>query len=122
MARDASPSDLLSIERAATDYMEAWLAGDPDRIRDHPDLTLRSVSTDAETGHRTVEISGYQEVLEAISARAGSTPSHEYGIRLLDAFSNIAAVEIESGSFVAFLHIGRFDDRWRIFEILSEPL
>jgi hypothetical protein len=45
---EVSPADLASIERAATDYIEAWLEGDGDRMAGslHSEFTKRSLDLD----------------------------------------------------------------------------
>ena len=46
----------------------------------------------------------------------------DYALTVHDAFRNIASVTVNSAGYVDYLHIARFEDRWRIVNVLFEPL
>lgn len=119
-----TPEDLQAIERAATDYIEAWQTGDADRMADclHPDLTKRSLEFDAVKGRWFVEAMTHSEMVEATAAGHGRNMAREYSVTILAAFRNIASAMVQSARYVDYLHIGRFHDRWRIVNVLWEPL
>jgi hypothetical protein len=110
--------DLASIERAATDYIEAWLTGDADRMADclHPDLTKRSI------GGNAVEAMTYRDMVEATRAGRGMTLPRGCQVTIDDAFRTVATVRVHSSAYVDYLHVARFQDRWRIVSVLWEPL
>jgi len=115
--------DLASIERAATDYIEAWLTGDADRMADclHPDLTKRSIDSDAASGRPSVDAMTHRDMVEATRAGRGLKLPRGYEVVVEDAFRNIATARVDSAGYVDFLHIARFEDRWRIVSVLWEP-
>ena len=39
---------------------------------------------------------------------------------ILDIYGNAAAVKIVAGDWIDYLHIGRFDDGWKIVNVLWE--
>jgi Putative lumazine-binding len=121
--QDVTTDDLASIERAATDYIEAWLTGDPNRMADclHADLTKRSIDHDARTGRPSVDAMTHRDMVEATRAGRGTKLPREYQVTIDAAFRNIATVSVDSARYVDFLHIARFDDRWRIVSVLWEP-
>jgi hypothetical protein len=110
--------DLASIERAATDYIEAWLTGDADRMADclHQDLTKRSIDDNA------VDAMTHRDMVEATRAGRGKQLPREYEVTIGDAFRNIATARVDSARYVDYLQIARFADRWRIVNVLWEPL
>lgn len=116
--QEVTADDLASIERAATDYIEAWLTGDADRMADclHPDLTKRSIDGDA------VDAMTHRDMVEATHAGRGLKVPRDYEVTIEDAFRNIATARVESARYVDYLHIARFEDRWRIVNVLWEPL
>ena len=118
MSEDVTADDLASIERAATDYIEAWLTGDADRMADclHPDLTKRSIDDNAVGAMR------HRDMVEATRAGRGTKLARGYEVTIENAFRNIATARVDSARYVDFLHIARFEDRWRIVNVLWEPL
>jgi hypothetical protein len=122
---EVTADDLASIERAATDYIEAWLTGDADRMADclHPDLTKRSTEKDAGSGRVSVDAMTQRDMVEATRAGGGTRSKlpRDYQVTVEDAFRNIATARVDSARYVDFLHIARFEDRWRIVSVLWEP-
>jgi hypothetical protein len=123
-ADEVSDPDLESIERAATDYIEAWLTGDADRMADclHAGLTKRSLDFDAATGNWAVDSIAHRDMVEATANGRGTKLPREYTVTILDVFRNVATAKVDSARYVDYLHIGRFEDRWRIVNVLWEPL
>jgi hypothetical protein len=121
--QEVTANDLASIERAATDYIEAWLTGDADRMADclHPDLTKRSIDNGAISGHASVDAMTHRDMVEATRAGRGMQMPRAYEVTIEDAFRNIATARVDSANYVDFLHIARFKDRWRIVSVLWEP-
>jgi hypothetical protein len=122
--QEVTAADLESIERAATDYIEAWLTGDADRMADclHPDLTKRSIDIDAANGRHSVNAMTHRDMVEATRAGRGTKRRRGYEVTILGAFRNVATAKVDSAAYVDYLHIGRFEDRWRIVNVLWEPL
>ena len=123
-AQEVSSADLDSIEQTARDYIDAWLDGDADRMADclHADLTKRSIDLDSATGRVSVGQMTHREMVEATATGRGTKIAREYTVTVFDAFRNIATAKVDSARYVDYLHIGRFEDRWRIVNVLWEPL
>lgn len=122
--QEVTAADLESIERAATDYIEAWLTGDADRMADclDPDLTKRSIDIDATSGRHSVDAMTHRDMVDATRTARGTKLPRGYEVTILGAFRNVATARVESAGYVDYLHIGRFADRWRIVNVLWEPL
>jgi hypothetical protein len=119
---EVTGEDLESIERAATDYIEAWLTGDADRMADclHPDLTKRSLAFDDPSGGPTVRAVTRADMVDATREGHGTQLPRGYEVTVEGAFRHIATARVDSARYVDFLHIARFDDRWRIVNVLWE--
>ena len=65
--------DRDAILKAARDYIESWLEGDPERMGGclHPDLAKRSVEIDAETQEPVVETMSREDMVSATAAGYG---------------------------------------------------
>ena len=122
--QEVTTTDLASIERAATDYIEAWLTGDADRMADclHPDLTKRSIDIEANSGRHSVDAMTHRDMVDATRTGRGKKLRPGYEVTIQDAFRNVATARVDSGGYVDYLHIARFEDRWRIVSVLWEPL
>jgi hypothetical protein len=117
-------ADLASIEATATDYIEAWLTGDAARMADclHPDLVKRSIDIDPASGRHAVETVTQADMVTATQAGRGRKLPRGYDVTILAAFDNNATVRVTSAAYVDYLHIGRFEERWRIVNVLWERL
>lgn len=121
-AEEVSTADLESIERAATDYIESWLTGDADRMADclHTELVKRAV--DIGPGGSSIETMTRDDMVRATAAGRGTKLARDYEVVVMDAFRNIASATVNSAGYVDYVQIGRFPDRWRIINVLWEPL
>lgn len=122
-AEEVSPADLESIERAARDYIESWLTGDADRMADclHPELIKRAIRIDSDSTFSVYSMT-HGDMVEATAEGHGKDMSRAYDVVVLDAFRNVATAKVDSALYVDYLQIGRFPDRWRIVNVLYEPL
>jgi hypothetical protein len=116
--------DAASIERTATDYIEAWLTGDVARMAAclHPDLVKRSIDVDPASGRYSVHTMTQGDMLAATRAGRGTRLPRGYEVAILDVAGNVATARVRSAAYVDYLHIARFEDRWRIVNILWKPL
>jgi hypothetical protein len=123
-AEGVSPVDLESIERAARDYIESWLTGDADRMADclHTELVKRALDFDAVTGGISIDTMTHADMVAATAVGHGREMPRDYEVTVVDAFRNVATATVDSARFVDYLQIGRFADRWRIVNVLWEPL
>lgn len=119
-----SAADSAAIRSAALDYIEGWYSGNAQRMERavHPDLAKRIMNTD-QRGRRVL---GHQSAMTLVlNTRGGGgkeTPVAEQrtDVRILDIFGNAASVRIDADSWVDYLHIARWNDRWVIVNVLWE--
>jgi hypothetical protein len=110
----ASEQDHAAIVAAATDYIEGWLTGDPERMARalHPDLVKREVQPDATVGNFSRD-----QMVEFTTAGYGRELAQDFTIDVLDVYRDIAAVRVTS-VYVDYLHVARFGDEWRLLNVL----
>ena len=119
-----SAADSAAIRAPALDYIEGWYAGNAERMERalHPDLAKRIMNTD-QRGRRVL---GHQSAMTLVlNTRGGGgkdTPvaQQRKDVRILDIFGNTASVRIDADSWVDYLHVARWNDRWVIVNVLWE--
>ena len=121
--REASASDLAAIEQTARDYYEGWFNGDADRMAKclHPQLVKRNIDQ-PDRADSPIDANSWESMVDG--ARAGRGTKHRgtpFDVTVLDTTRNMAAVRVEGGPYVDFLHVGRFGNAWRIVNVLWEP-
>lgn len=124
MSHAQSAADSAAIRAAALDYIEGWYTGNAARMERavHPDLAKRIMNTD-QRGRRVL---GHQSAMTLVlNTRAGGgkeTPPAQQrkDVRILDIFGNAASVRIDADSWVDYLHVARWNDRWVIVNVLWE--
>ena len=124
MSHAQAAADSAAIRAAALDYIEGWYAGNAERMERavHPDLAKRIMNTD-QRGRRVL---GHQSAMTLVlNTRGGGgkdTPPGEQrkDVRILDIFRNTASVRVDAGTWVDYLHVARWNDRWVIVNVLWE--
>jgi hypothetical protein len=124
LAHTQSAADSAAIRAAALDYIEGWYTGNAERMERavHADLAKRIINTD----QRGRNVLGHQSAMTLVlgTRRGGGkeTPVAEQrkDVRILDIFGNTAAVRIDAGTWVDYLHVARWNGRWVIVNVLWE--
>jgi hypothetical protein len=116
-------ADSAAIRAAALDYIEGWYAGDAARMERalHPRLAKRIVRRTDSTvtlGDMTAE-----QLVAGTKAGYGTrTPPAEQqkDVTILDVFRNAAVVKIVARDWVDYLQIARWEEDWKIVNVLWE--
>jgi hypothetical protein len=113
-------SDRELIVGAATDYVESWLDGDPERMASclHPALAKRAV-VDPRSGGLGLDEAPFDE-MTTTAVRSPKPYGRELAVTVFDVADGIATARVVSEPFVDLLHLARFDDRWLIVNALYE--
>lgn len=122
-AASQSAADSMAIKQTALDYIEGWYTGDAERMERalHPDLAKRIVMS--EEGSARLQHMGATQLVEATRAGYGArTPESERqsDVSILDIFEGAASVKVVAGEWIDYLHIGKFEGRWIIINVLWE--
>lgn len=118
-----SPKDRQRIVASATDYIEAWIAGDGDRMARcmHPELIKRYPKPDPETGSCIVRTLTRAEMVAKTAQGEGAEDAGPYEVEVLDAYGDVATVSVLSAAYIDYLHIARCGEAWLILNVLWQP-
>lgn len=116
--------DKQQIKQAALDYIEGWYEGNAERMERalHPDLAKRIIRTDDKGRSRLDHMSALTLVQGTRSGWGSRTPVEQRirEVEILDVYENIASVKIVARDWIDYLHVGRFEGRWVIVNVLWE--
>lgn len=120
-----SAADSAAIVQTALDYIEGYYTGDGERMEGalHPELSKRIVLTEPSSGQSQLRNMTAQELVAATASGYGTrTPEAErqMDVTILDIFENAASVKIVAHDWIDYLHIGKYDDKWVIVNVLWE--
>lgn len=118
-------ADSATIKQTALDYIEGWYEGNADRMERalHPELAKRIVNVDPRNGRTSLgQQSAMTLVLNTRRGGGKETPVNEQrkDVRILDIFGNAASVRVDAGAWVDYLHMGKWNGRWVIVNVLWE--
>jgi hypothetical protein len=121
----ATQADAAAIRQTALDYIEGWYEGNAERMERalHPELAKRIVQTDAKTGRSTLGQQSALTLVQRTRARAANpTPKDRQPreVTILDVFEGAASVKIVAADWIDYLHVGKFNGRWVIVNVLWE--
>jgi hypothetical protein len=70
----------------------------------------------------TVDTMTHADMVAARADGHGKDVPRDYEVTIVNVFRNAATATVNSARFVDYLQIARFADRWRIVNVLYEPL
>jgi hypothetical protein len=118
-----SAADSAAIRATALDYIEGWYTGDTARMERalHPRLAKRIVRT-AEGTSTLGDMTAEQLIAGTKAGYGKSTPPAEQqkDITILDIYRNAAVVKIVARDWVDYLQIARWENDWKIVNVLWE--
>lgn len=121
---DQGTKDAEAVTAVATEYFQAWFAGDGERIRAvlHPQLAKRchrTYGTDSLVLHEDPT----ETLVEDTASGEGTAFKPSQEVTICDVSGDIASVIVRSEPFVEYLHIARFGgQRWLIVNALYRDL
>ena len=120
----ATDADREAIKQTALDYIEGWYEGNAERMERalHPDLAKRIVRTNAQGQSGLGQMSALSLVQGVKRGGGKDTPKEKQqkDVTILDVFGNAASVKIVASDWIDYLHIGKFNGRWVIINVLWE--
>ena len=119
-----SEAERDAIKRAALNYAEGWYEGNADRMESalHPDLAKRIVRTN-DKGQSGL---GQMSALSLIQGTRGGSgkqtlkEEQQKDVTILDMLGGAATVKLEMRDWVDYMHIGKFNGKWVIINVLWE--
>ena len=122
--QQATPNDAdrEAIKQAALDYVEGWYEGNAERMERslHPDLAKRIVNTNEQGRSQLGQMSAMSLVQGVKRGGGKDTPreKQQKDVVILDVFENAATVKATMSGWVDYMHVGKFNGRWVIINVL----
>jgi hypothetical protein len=116
--------DREAIKRTALNYAEGWYEGNAEKMESslHPDLAKRIVRTNDKGQSGLGQMSAMSLVQGTRGGFGKPTPSAEQqkDVTILDILGGAATVKLEMRDWVDYMHIGKFNGKWVIINVLWE--
>jgi len=113
-----------AIKRTALNYAEGWYEGNADKMESalHPDLAKRIVRTNDKGQSGLGQMSAMSLVQGTRAGSGKQTPAAEQqkDVTILDVLGGAATVKLEMRDWVDYMHIGKFNGKWVIVNVLWE--
>ena len=114
-----------NIRKVALDYIEGWYEGNVERMERalHPELAKRVIMQNKQSGERKLQHMTAETLINYTKGRQGKNTSSEVqqkDVTVLDVYENIACVKIIAEDWIDYLQIGKFNDDWKIINVLWE--
>jgi putative lumazine-binding protein len=108
-----------AVAAVATEYFQAWFAGDGERMRAclHPALAKRTPEAPGEAS-LTLHEDPTDTLVADTASGEGTGFEAKQEVTVLDIYKDIATVMVRSEPFNEYLHLARFGDRWLIVNAL----
>ena len=119
-------NEKAAIKNATLDYLEGWYDGDAVRMERalHPEFfTKRGILIHPNTGEMATPHLNAEMMIGYVKQGGGKSFPREKlknEVIILDIYKNTASVKAISAQFVDYLHLGKFDGKWMIVNVLWE--
>lgn len=117
-------ADREGIKRAALNYAEGWYEGNADKMESalSADLAKRIVRTNDKGQSSLGQMTAMSLVQGTRAGYGKQTPKEEQqkDVTILDVFGGAATVKLEMRDWIDYLHIGKFNGKWVIINVLWE--
>ena len=112
------------IKRTALNYAEGWYEANAEKMESalHPDLAKRIVRTNPHGQSGLGQMSALTLIQGTRAGSGKQTPKEEQqkDVTILDMMGGAATVKLEMRDWVDYMHIGKFNGKWVIINVLWE--
>jgi len=117
-------TDSSAIVATALDYIDGFYTSDAERMERalHPELAKRIVGDPAGPESHLQNMTAEQLVQATASRGAAGIPedARREDVSILDIYNNMASVRIDAGLWIDYLHVARWNGKWKIVNVLWE--
>jgi hypothetical protein len=88
----------------------------------HPELAKRNVFSDSSGRSRLIQMSAMTLVQNTRSEGGSTIPVGQRtdSVRILDIYGGAASARVRAATWVDYMHLAKFNGRWRIINVLWE--
>ena len=121
----AQSDEKKAIRSVAKDYLVGWYSADTARMARalSPDLAKRGFIMNPQTRKLIIAEATYSQMLEWTEKKPNEmqkdTPP-EFEVYVLEIGENIAMVKTVAPDFIDYLHLGKMDGQWKIYNAIWE--
>lgn len=111
------------IKKTALNYLEGWYTADTARMAEalSPTLVKRGFVTKHNTGAQEVWEASYSQMVEWTGKQQKKSLSEvSIQVSVIEIGKNIAMVKTISPDFIDYLHMGKVDGKWKIYNAVWE--
>lgn len=112
-----------AITQTALDYIEGFYLGDATRMERglHPSLAKRIMRANA-AGAPQLDEQSAADLIRLAASRKGSAPParQQRDVTVLDVYGNAATVKVVANTWIDYLHMVKWEGRWKIVNVLWE--
>lgn len=111
------------IKQTALNYLEGWYTADTARMAEalSPTLVKRGFVTNHNTGAQEVWEASYSQMVEWTGKQQKKSLSEvSIQVSVIEIGKNIAMVKTISPDFIDYLHMGKVNGKWKIFNAVWE--
>lgn len=117
-------ADREAIKRTALNYAEGWYEGNAEKMESalSPDLAKRIVRTNPQGQSGLGQMTAMTLVQATRGGSGKETPKDQQqkDVTILDVFGGAATVKLEMRDWIDYMHIGKFNGKWVIVNVLWE--
>lgn len=119
-------TDEILIKETALDYIEGWYSADSARMAKAlaPDLKKRGFIIDKESKKLIISEATYEKMVSWTAKKPNElekNPDIKIEVEIIDIGENIAMVKTTAPDFIDYIHMGKVDGEWKIYNVIWEP-
>lgn len=119
-----SAADSAAVLATSRAYIDAIWENDSVRMRRalHPDLAKRQVRAGRDGGPSTLNVLTAEQMVASAGRNQGAAPSpqRKSDITIQHMFGNMAAVMIDAGMWVDYMHLAKWNGEYKIINVLFD--
>jgi len=123
----AQNNDSTMITKVALDYIEGWYSADTSRIAGalSNDLVKRGFLLSRKENKLVKVEATYTQMIEWTSRKPNELvkqPDLRIDVQIIEIAKNIAMAKIVSPQFIDYIHLGKLNGEWKIYNVIWEPI
>jgi len=118
-------ADEEAIKETALNYIEGWYSADTARMARalSPDLAKRGILLNSRTNELVLAPATYEQMLQWVGQKPNeleSDPDKPMEVVIIEVGKYIAMVKTITPDFIDYLHMGKMDGEWKIYNAIWE--
>lgn len=115
-----------AINKIALDYIEGWYSADKARMAKalSTDLKKRGFMINPKTNQINIYEASYFQMIENTGKKSNElikNPEIIIEVKIMEISKNIAMVKTVTPEYIDYLHMGKLNGEWKIYNVIWEP-